>query len=106
MIGVGAQDIAKGTTPGEWTATVVKIVGTEGAASGCGAPDSRERVSVAGERGTLLVYPNCNGYHHQWVTLVHGTKAFHIYLLDPRRGTEGEDRALFKKVLQTFKFTS
>jgi hypothetical protein len=92
---VGASLVDAGTTLEAWTnGTAIAI---------CGESTKRESLEVDGEPATHLTYDQCNGLFHQWVTVIHGTSAWHIVWLSPT-GTEVEDRDQFLLVLATFQF--
>ena len=97
---VGDVLIAASLTPSAatletWTA------GT--AESTCGSPTSQVDITVDGEAATMSTYAGCFGAFHQWVTVLHGTTAWHIvWINDP--GTENADVVFFEQLLATFRF--
>jgi hypothetical protein len=94
IIVVGAR-LSPGRTLQAWTDITTVMT--------CGEPASREPVELDGETGTLLSYPDCFGLHHLWVTVVHRGVGYHIIWIGGR-GTEAADRALFDRMLATFRF--
>jgi len=97
---VVAAQPANGMTLQEWTAAAIQEVQPDGC-----HPKSTTALTVDGEPANLVVYRQCFGLYHRWVTLLHGDRAFHIVWLN-NPGTEAADRALFDQVLATFTFTA
>jgi hypothetical protein len=92
---VASAQMPADTTLESWTASTAATV--------CGAPTSTEDVTVDGEAARLSTIATCFGGFHQWVTVLHGNRAWHIiWLNDP--GTEVADRAFFEQLLATFRF--
>jgi hypothetical protein len=69
----------------------------------CGAASVTEQIRVGGQTATLSTFGTCKGLFHQWVTIVRGSRGYHIVWAN-QRGTEAADRALFQSMLATFDF--
>jgi hypothetical protein len=69
----------------------------------CGPPASREAFELDGEPAELLTYAACNTLSHEWVTVLHAGRGYHILWLD-QPGNEDVDRAYFEEILATFRF--
>ena len=92
---IGAAWVAPGTTLDAWTADTTIAT--------CGEPTIRTEVEVDGEPGWLITYDLCFSARHQWVTVVHGTSAWHIvWLGTSSTGVSTGDQ--FLQILGTFRF--
>jgi hypothetical protein len=94
---LAATDVPAGTTLAQWTDSV--------AVATCGTAVRREVIEIGGTTASLLEFGNCFGLFHQWVTVLDGTRAYHIVWLDGL-GNEAADRAIFRAILATFAFPS
>jgi hypothetical protein len=92
---IGAARVEPGTTLEWWTAST--------SIATCGEPSKSESIEIDGEPGTLSTFAVCNNHFHQWLTVIHGTSAWHIVWLKPP-GTEDADRDQFLLILGTFRF--
>jgi hypothetical protein len=97
LLMVGAYDVPRGTTLGEFTATITDLIGSSCRSSG----QRSER--IGGEPATVTVYPSCNDQHHQRATLLHGGRGFQI-TWSGAPGDAARDRPLFERLLRTFTF--
>jgi hypothetical protein len=97
LLMIGAYDVPKRTTLGEFTATVNDSVGSTCSTSG------QRGETIGGEPATITVYPSCNDRHHQWVTIVHGGRGFQI-TWSGEPANAAHDRPLFERLLETFAF--
>jgi hypothetical protein len=78
-----------------WTAATARAF--------CGTPTSSESMTVGGANGTLDTFGSCQGYFHQWLTMVRDGRGYHVvWLSEP--GSEAADRSLFLGILETFEF--
>jgi len=99
--GSGELDLAStplipGTTLDDFTAKTAQQT--------CGGGRSIA-VGVDGEAGTLGEFAKCQGDFHQWVTVIHGGRGYHIIWLDAP-GNAAFDRVIFQQILATFRFSS
>jgi hypothetical protein len=92
---VGAARVEPGTTLDGWTTSTTIVT--------CGEPTNRAEIEIDGGAGWLLTYDRCNSVRHQWVTVLHGTSAWHIIWLGASP-TNASARAQFLQVLGTFRF--
>jgi hypothetical protein len=95
VVGAASLGGGSGATLDSWTAGTARAF--------CGEPTTSEAIQVAGEAGTLSTFASCKGYFHQWVTMIHGGRGYHIVWLHDL-GTETADRELFLSILATFEF--
>jgi hypothetical protein len=92
---VANASVAPGTTLDAWaTSTVIAT---------CSDPSKTEDVVVDGEAGKLFTYGQCYGAFHQWVSVIHAGRGYHILWLNDI-GSEPFDRYVFEQMLQTFRF--
>jgi hypothetical protein len=78
-----------------WTAATARAF--------CGTPTSSESMTVGGANGTLDTFGSCQGYFHQWLTMVRDGRGYHVVWLS-ETGSEAADRSLFLGILETFEF--
>ncbi len=97
---VAAQPTGKITDLAGWAAKVDGVVHL----AGC-IPGPTERIVVDGEPARIQHLGICSGLHHEWVAVVHGSRAYHIVWVHSP-GTEEADNALFARILDTFSFAS
>jgi hypothetical protein len=104
-IGVAGPAVEGGTTLDQWVADVEQLQENELA---CGPPNTSEDIQLGDEPGRLMTWKSCPAYI-LWAAVVHGTNAFHIWLVDALATdpvVQAKDRALFGSVLASFAFVS
>jgi hypothetical protein len=102
-IGVAGPTVEAGTTLDQWVGDVEQLQKNELA---CGPPNTSEDIQLGDEPGRLLTWKSCPGYI-LWAAVVHGTNAFHIWLVDELASDPAiqvKDKALFTHVLASFAF--
>jgi hypothetical protein len=100
---VGAARLSEGRTLDAWTNLVTVDL--------CGEPESPETIVVDGEDAALLGYSGCQGFRHLWTTVIHDGVGYHIVWIgfrsDPTQPVyafDAQDRALFERMIATFRF--
>jgi hypothetical protein len=91
---LAATPLPPGMTLAAFTANTAGIA----CGNGAGTP-----ITVDGETGSIVEYDNCQGDYHQWVTVLHAGRGYHILYLDAP-GSEDFDRYVFQQILGTFRF--
>lgn len=92
---LAAAPLAPGTTLEGFTS------GTAGLACGNGTGTP---FTIDGETGSIVEYRACFGDFHQWVTVIHQGRGYHLIWLN-YPGSEDYDRVVFHQVLATFRFS-
>jgi hypothetical protein len=95
MLIVGSAAMPERTTLNGWT--------QETAIATCGGPTSSEEIDLAGEPARLSTFAACFGLFHQWLTVLHQGRGYHVVWLNAP-GTEGDDRLVYLEILDTFAF--
>ena len=95
----GTLDLASvaltpGTTLQAFTANTAGLT----CGNGAGTP-----ITVDGETGNIVEYGGCNGDFHQWVTVIHQGRGYHILWLNVPVSKD-YDRLVFRQILPTFRF--
>jgi hypothetical protein len=99
---IAAQPVDRGTTRRTWTSDVETFVDQ------CGPPNTKETVSVGGEKATLAYftgcyYPGSNGIYKYWITFVHHGMGYHAIWMG-YEGHETTDRVVLDRMLATLRF--
>jgi hypothetical protein len=100
-IGAAGPAVEGGTTLDQWVGDVEQLQENELA---CGPPNTSEDIQLGDEPGKLLMWRTCPVFI-LWAAVVHGTYAFHIWLVDALAtdpAIQAKDEALFRHVLATF----
>jgi hypothetical protein len=66
--------------------------------NGTGTP-----ITIDGETGRIVEYKACYGVFHQWVTVIHAGRGYHLIWMN-YPGSEDYDRVVFQQILPTFRF--
>jgi hypothetical protein len=103
---IAAPLVASGTTLASWTASFQALQKSD---VNCPAADASEDIQVGGQPGRLLTWSGCPGYL-LWAGVVLGNRAYHIAWIDEYASgnptLQSADKALFLKILASFKFTT
>lgn len=105
-IGVAAPAVPNGTTLNDWATNVEE---SHMSLLGCAPAERNEDIQIGGEPGRLLMWKDCPAFL-LWAEVVHGTHAFHVWLVDSQAtsdlATQEADEALFTQVLASLAFAS
>lgn len=100
-----APDVPVGTTLDSWSATIEQLQATT---VSCPLADARQDLVIGGQPGRLLTWKTCPAYL-LWAGVVHGTRAYHVLLIDQyavgNPALQATDKTLFLKILASLRFT-
>jgi hypothetical protein len=98
--------VTAATTLTSWAAAIQSLQANTAI---CPPATSAENVQIGGQPGRLLTWVACPAYL-LWAGVVHGGRAYHVILIDQFAVNDGAleaaDRALFLRILASFKFTA